>query len=89
MSSFDNDAACTILDIGSSEGGNAVYAMKRLVDSVRSVSNSPIWVFLSDLPTNDFNHLFANLFPQRRRSSRRRSCLFRRNRRVRIQSSCP
>jgi hypothetical protein len=63
MSSFDNDAACTILDIGSSEGGNAVYAMKRLVDRVRSVSNSPVCVFLSDLPTNDFNHLFANLFP--------------------------
>ena len=63
MGSLDRDAVCTILDIGSSEGGNAAYAMKRVIDSLRKVSDSPIWVFLSDLPTNDFNHLFTNLFP--------------------------
>ena len=61
--SSGNNDVFTILDIGSSEGGNAVYAMRRLIDSVRKVSDAPISVFLSDLPTNDFNHLFANLFP--------------------------
>jgi hypothetical protein len=64
MGSLEIGTPCTILDIGSSEGGNAVYAMKRLVSSVRGVSDSPVWVFLSDLPTNDFNQLFANLFPR-------------------------
>jgi hypothetical protein len=52
-----------ILDIGSSEGGNAIYVMNRLINKLRCVSNLPIWVFFNDLPTNDFNHLFANLFP--------------------------
>ncbi len=61
--SNNNDGPYTILDIGSSEGGNAVFAMKRLIDSVRKVSDPPIAVFLSDLPTNDFNQMFANLFP--------------------------
>jgi len=51
-----------ILDIGSSEGGNAIYAMNRLIRKLRCVSNLPIWVFLDDLPTNDFNHLFSNLY---------------------------
>lgn len=53
-----------ILDMGSAEGGNAIYAMNRLVNRLRSISGLSIWVFFSDLPTNDFNHLFANLFPE-------------------------
>jgi len=52
-----------ILDIGSSEGSNAIYAMNRLINKLRCVSDLPIWVLFNDLPTNDFNHLFANLFP--------------------------
>ncbi len=63
MGSHDQGTPCTILDVGSSEGGNAVYVMKRLIGSLRKVSDSPISVFLSDLPTNDFNQLFTNLFP--------------------------
>jgi len=51
-----------ILDIGSSEGGNAIYAINRLINKLRCVSALPISVFFSDLPTNDFNHLFSNLF---------------------------
>ncbi len=51
-----------ILDIGSSEGGNAIYAMNRLINKLRCVTDLPISVFFSDLPTNDFNHLFSNLF---------------------------
>ncbi len=59
----DCQKAFGILDIGSSEGGNAIYAMNRLINKLRCVSDLPIWVFFNDLPTNDFNHLFANLFP--------------------------
>lgn len=59
----DCQTSFRILDIGSSEGGNAIYAMNRLINKLRCVSDLPIWVFFNDLPTNDFNHLFANLFP--------------------------
>jgi hypothetical protein len=62
--SSDRQTSLGLLDIGSSEGGNAIYAMNRLIDRLRSVSDLPIRVFFSDLPTNDFNHLFANLFPE-------------------------
>ena len=54
-----------MLDIGSSEGGNAIYALNRLIRTLRGVADLPIWVFFDDLPTNDFNHLFSNLFPGR------------------------
>ena len=63
MRSSENNAACTILDIDLSEGGNAVYAIKRLIGKVRNVLNLTASVFLSDFPANDFNPLFANLFP--------------------------
>jgi SAM dependent carboxyl methyltransferase len=61
--SSDAQTSFGILDIGSSEGANAIYAMNRLIDRIRRVSDLPIWLFFDDLPTNDFNHLFANLFP--------------------------
>lgn len=61
--SSDCKTSFGILDIGSSEGGNAIYVMNRMINKLRCVSDLPIWVFFSDLPTNDFNHLFANLFP--------------------------
>lgn len=56
------------LDIGSSEGGNALYAMTRLLAALRCHTNAPIWMFFNDLPTNDFNHLFSNLFLKGRNS---------------------
>ena len=61
--SSDRQTALGLLDIGSSEGGNAIYAMNRLINRLRSVSDLPIRALFADLPTNDFNHLFANLFP--------------------------
>ena len=58
-----NPTSINLLDIGSSEGGNAIHVMDRLIKKLRRVSELPIWVFFADLPTNDFNHMFANLFP--------------------------
>jgi hypothetical protein len=53
----------SLMDVGSSEGGNAIYAMNRIIAALRKNSPLPVRVFFDDLPTNDFNHLFANLFP--------------------------
>ncbi len=56
-------APLAFLDIGSSEGGNAIHAMGRLLTALRRRTAAPVWVFFDDLPTNDFNHLFENLYP--------------------------
>lgn len=53
----------TLLDLGSSQGKNAIRAMRGLVEAIRHRTEAPAWVLFSDLPTNDFNQLFANLFP--------------------------
>ncbi|MHB1556621.1 MAG: class I SAM-dependent methyltransferase [Isosphaeraceae bacterium] len=53
----------TLLDLGSSQGKNAIRAMRGLVETIRRRTDAPAWVVFSDLPTNDFNRLFANLFP--------------------------
>ncbi len=52
-----------LLDLGSSEGGNAIHAMMRLIEALRRRTDAPLWIFFDDLPSNDFNQLFANLFP--------------------------
>ena len=59
----DSNAAIGMLDLGSSEGGNAIHAMMRLIEALRSRTKAPLWIFFNDLPSNDFNQLFANLFP--------------------------
>lgn len=56
-------ATPAFMDIGSSEGGNAIYAMERMLRALRAHSDAPVQVFFDDLPTNDFNRLFRNLFP--------------------------
>jgi hypothetical protein len=53
-----------LLDLGSSEGANAIHAMSRLIQALRRKTGAPIWVFFDDLPTNDFNRLFSNLYPE-------------------------
>ncbi len=58
-----SESPLVILDVGSSQGRNAIHAMGRLVEAVRRHSNAPAWLFFSDLPTNDYNQVFANLFP--------------------------
>lgn len=52
-----------LLDIGSSEGANAIYTTERLIRSLREKSDLPVWALFDDLPTNDFNQMFMNLFP--------------------------
>ena len=61
--SSDSRATLGLLDLGSSEGGNAIHAMMRLIDAIRRRTGAPLWIFFNDLPSNDFNQLFANLFP--------------------------
>lgn len=60
---FDTAEPVRLLDIGSSEGANALSAQKRLVDALRRRTSQPIQPILSDLPTSDYNRLFANIFP--------------------------
>lgn len=52
-----------ILDVGSSEGANAIHAVTKTLNAFRAVSPGPVRVLFDDLPTNDFNQLFTNLFP--------------------------
>lgn len=52
----------SVLDLGSSEGRNALVAMSRVIELVRR--NRPeqlIQTIYSDLPSNNFNRLFLNL----------------------------
>ncbi len=52
-----------LLDLGSSEGANAIHAVGTIIEAIRERTQTDIWAFFDDLPSNDFNHLFANLFP--------------------------
>lgn len=54
--------ALTIADYGSSEGNNALQAMRQAITALRDRgAQQPIWAVFSDLSTNNFNQLFANL----------------------------
>ncbi|HAH48835.1 MAG TPA: cyclopropane-fatty-acyl-phospholipid synthase [Planctomycetaceae bacterium] len=52
-----------LLDIGSSEGANAIFTTERLITALLKKNDLPVWAFFDDLPTNDFNQMFLNLFP--------------------------
>jgi hypothetical protein len=52
----------TVVDLGCSEGGNAVRLMAAVVAGLRQRrTGQAVQTVYSDLPTNDFNRLFANL----------------------------
>src|SRR5262245_22659581 len=51
----------TVLDLGSSEGGNAVRVMRTIVEGLRRRTDRPLQTIYSDLANNDFCRLFANL----------------------------
>jgi SAM dependent carboxyl methyltransferase len=56
----------TVLDMGSSEGGNAVRVMSTVVTGLRRRTDQPLQTIYSDLASNNFNRLFANLAEARR-----------------------
>jgi hypothetical protein len=56
----------TVLDLGSSEGANAVRVMASIVAGMRRRTGQPVQTVYSDLASNDFNQLFANLEKARR-----------------------
>jgi hypothetical protein len=56
----------TVLDLGSSEGRNAIHVMATIVEGLRRRTRQPVQTVYSDLASNDFNRLFANLDEARR-----------------------
>jgi hypothetical protein len=56
----------TVLDLGSSEGGNAIRVMRAIVAGLRRRTGQPVQTIYSDLASNNFNQLFANLEEARR-----------------------
>jgi cyclopropane-fatty-acyl-phospholipid synthase len=59
----------TVLDLGSSEGGNAVRLMGLIAAGLRRRTAQPLRTVYSDLASNNFNQLFANLEGARRAGS--------------------
>jgi hypothetical protein len=56
----------TVLDLGSSEGRNAIRVMAAIVEGLRRRTGQPVQTIYSDLASNNFNQLFANLEEARR-----------------------
>src|ERR1700688_2626501 len=56
----------SVLDLGSSEGHNAIRLMGTIVAGLRRRTGQPIQTIYSDLASNNFNQLFANLEEARR-----------------------
>jgi hypothetical protein len=59
--------AVTVLDLGSSEGRNAIGMMATIVDRLRRRTRQPLQPIFSDLASNNFNQLFANVEEAQRR----------------------
>jgi hypothetical protein len=56
----------TVLDLGSSEGRNAIDVMATIIAGLRRRTGQPIQTVFSDLASNNFNQLFDNLEQARR-----------------------
>jgi hypothetical protein len=56
----------TVLDLGSSEGSNAIQVMAAIVEGLRRRTRQPVQTVYSDLASNNFNQLFDNLEQARR-----------------------
>ncbi|WP_269538847.1 hypothetical protein [Cerasicoccus fimbriatus] len=57
------DKQLRTLDVGCSQGANSVDMLKQLVAKLREAGATSIQPSLADLPSNDFNSVFENLFP--------------------------
>jgi hypothetical protein len=55
----------TVLDLGSSEGRNALAVMSLVTEALRQRTAQPITTVYSDLHSNNFNQLFQNLHAAR------------------------
>jgi hypothetical protein len=56
------DQPITVLDLGSAEGRNAIFAMDAVVEALRKrQEDQPVQIIYSDLASNNFNGLFRNL----------------------------
>jgi hypothetical protein len=53
-----------VADFGCSEGRNSIAVASRIIEALRSRSNRPVQTIHVDLPSNNFNQLFANLYPK-------------------------
>jgi cyclopropane-fatty-acyl-phospholipid synthase len=62
----DPAQAVTVLDLGCSEGRNAICVMASIVEGLRRRIGQPVQTIYSDLASNNFNQLFANLEEARR-----------------------
>jgi hypothetical protein len=62
----DPPQAITVLDLGSSEGRNAVRGMAGIAHALRRRTRQPVHTIYSDLVSNNFNQLFANVDEARR-----------------------
>ncbi len=51
----------TLLDLGSSEGKNAIEMMRQLASALRHFTRQPIQTVYNDLPSSNFNRLFTSL----------------------------
>jgi hypothetical protein len=51
----------TVLDLGCSEGRNAIGVMATVLEQLRRRTGQPLQPIFSDLASNNFNQLFANL----------------------------
>jgi hypothetical protein len=56
----------TVLDLGSSEGRNAIHLMGAIAAALRRRTAQPVQTVYSDLASNNFNRLFASLEEARR-----------------------
>jgi hypothetical protein len=58
----------TILDLGSSEGRNAIHMMATAVAGLRRRTDQPLQTIYNDLASNNFNQLFTSLEEARRKA---------------------
>src|SRR5262249_5341346 len=66
MPSPDSRQPVIVLDLGSLEGRNAIRMMGAIAEGLRRRTQQPVQTIYSDLASNNFNQLLANLENVRR-----------------------